>query len=310
MRRARLAGALAGSAGLGFLGFCILLDAAAGPPGPLPPPEPPPAGRPFRVAVLGDVQKGITNFRNLLATLRAESPAFYLQTGDLVSDDDEGHYRLVGAVLRGSGIPAPAVVPGNHDVKRGPQRFVRSFGALEKSFVVGGVAWVLLDNSTGAPPDPRHVEERIAAAGPHETLVLAMHVPPFDAKGAPLPEYGPFLEWLGKGKAAYLLCGHVHAYLRIPVGKTVVIANGIGGDSDAGRYDQKVFATVIEVDGVLLKDRKVEIAPEQGLWDHARHFAIGHVREGYRSRPIPMFLLTLAAGALGGWGARGLKKAA
>ncbi len=309
MRRTAWTALVGGAGSLGFLLFCGVLDWVAGDPAPLPKPAPPPPG-PYRVAVLGDSQKGITNLRNLLARLQEERPAFYLQTGDFVSDDDEGHYRLLGWILREAGIPMPAVVPGNHDVKRGPQRFVRSFADLEKSFTLGDVAYVLIDNSAYLPPDIKHVEERIRIAGPAKAVVLAMHVPPFDETGAPLPAYGPFLKWLEQSGVAYLLCGHVHAYLRLPVGKTVVIVNGIGGDSDAGQHDQRVCATVLEVDGASIRDRLVELPPARGIWDNVRHFAVGHVREWFRRQALLMALLTIAAGGILGWGLRRLRTTA
>jgi predicted phosphodiesterase len=306
MRKAATAALSVGGGVLGALALCGMLDACAGTPPPAAPPAPPapPEGGSYRVAVLGDSQKGITNLRRLFARLREEKPAFHLHTGDLVSDDDEGHYRLLGWVLRDEGNPPLHLVPGNHDVKRGPDRFVRSFGPLERSFSAGDVAWVLLDNSTGRPPDPKRVEERIRLAGPAKAVVLAMHVPPFDATGAPLPAYGPFLEWLERSGVAYLLCGHVHAYLRIRVGATVVVVNGIGGDSDAWQYGQRVCATLLEVDGGTIRDRLIEIEPSQGLWDHARHFAVGHVSEQWRRRPWGMGLLLLAASGAAAWGGK------
>jgi 3',5'-cyclic AMP phosphodiesterase CpdA len=148
------------------------------------------------------------------------------------------------------------------------------------------------------------VEERIAAAGPHQAVVLAMHQPPFDLQGQPKPGYAAFLTWLEKSKVDYLLCGHVHGYIRKQVGNTTVIINGVGGDYDKWQLDQKVFATILEIDGSKISDRAIQLEPVHEIWENIEHFAIGHVAEGYRGHPLLCWGGTLLLVGGVGWAFR------
>lgn len=253
-----------------------------------------PEGPRYKVAVMGDIQKGLGNFDTLLQAVRREDVGFILQTGDLVGENDPGHYRLVKLAADRAALQIPfRVTPGNHDLKRSPELFQQQVGPLEQSFVVGNVAFILVQNAWGTPPDPARLEQQISAAGPHRAVVLAMHQPPFDLQGNPKPDYAAFLGWLEKSKAAYLLCGHVHGYIKKKVGETTVIVNGVGGDSDSWDLDQKVYMTLLEVDGDRISDRALEFPPVHGLRENLDHLALGHVAEAYRRRPLVCWGLTL-----------------
>jgi Icc protein len=253
-----------------------------------------PDGPRYKVAVMGDIQKGLGNFDTLLQAVHHEQAGFVLQTGDLVGENDPGHYRLVNRTFERSGLQIPfRVTPGNHDLKGSSENFEKKIGPLEQSFVVGKVAYILVQNAWGTPPDPKTLEQRITAAGPQEAVVLAMHQPPFDLQGNPKPEYGAFLAWLEKSKVAYLLCGHVHGYIKKKVGDTTVIVNGVGGDFDSWQLDQRVYLTLLDVDGDRIRDRVLEFPPVHGLAENLEHLALGHVAEVYRRRPLVCWTLTL-----------------
>lgn len=310
MRKAAWAGAILGTALLLFLGSMAGIVAREVS---LPRARPRPLPPGFRIGVLGDSQKGLANLRNVTRAVLAEKVALLLHTGDLVASNDEGHYRLALKYLKDGGAEeVPWVAPGNHDVKGGTDRFRRYCGDLENSFTQGGVAFVLLDNALGVPPDPRHVEERIDAAGPHERVVLAMHQPPFDLSGQAKSEYTGFLDWLARSHVSYLMCGHAHGYLRKKVGETTVIVNGVGGDYDAWQFDQKVYGTVLEWKDSELSDRVVELDPVHEVWENVEHLALGHLAEAYRRRPILCWVGTLALALAVGQGwfllARGREK--
>lgn len=291
-----------GTLGLLFLALCALWDAGdasmpvSGDPG-----DP---GDRYAVAVLGDTQKGLGSFADLLVELRKSDPALYLHSGDLVSRNDEGHYRLAARALRKAGLGRPLwVAPGNHDVKDGTDRFRKAFGRLEDVRVLGKVAYVLVDNHDGTPPPLERLDALMAGAPPHETAVVVMHVPPIDLEGNLHPPYAPFMEWLGRNRVSYLMCGHIHDYVRREIGDTVVIANGVGGDYDSWQLEQAVYATLLEVDGASVTDRAVRIPPRHGILENLEHLAVGHVAEGFRRRPAvswtgTVLLLLLTVGAV------------
>ncbi len=260
------------------------------------------SGTRFKVAVLGDSQKGLANLSNLLRRVKEEKADLILHTGDLVSTNDEGHYRLVALYLERAGIDVPmVVVPGNHDLKGDAERFRREIGPLETSFVRGPVTFLTVDNSSGRPPDVKRLGTLVDAIPPGGVAVLAMHVPPFDVGGNPLPAYESFLEWLGKSRVKVLLSGHIHDYVRREIGGTIAIANGVGGDYESWQLKQKVYATILEVDGAAIRDRVIELPPEHGVAENLEHFAVGHVAQAYRAQPFLAWagtiLLAILAGA-------------
>jgi hypothetical protein len=258
----------------------------------------------FRIGVLGDAQKGLANLRNIMRAVVAEKVFLMVQTGDLVATNDEGHYRLaIRYWRRGGGVDTPSVAPGNHDLKGGTERFLKYFGPLEWSTAAGDVVIVAINNAFGnPPPDSKHVQQRIAATGSHKAIVLLMHQAPFDLQGNPKPAYADFLAWLEKSGVAYLMCGHEHGYIKKKVGQTTVIINGVGGDYDKWQLDQKVYATILDVEGSKISDRRIEIEPAHEIWENVEHLAIGHVAESYRHKPMLCWLGTVLLAAGVGWG--------
>jgi len=259
-----------------------------------------PSGK-YRVGVLGDSQKGLANLENVVRAVQAENVDFILQTGDLVSTNDEGHYRLVARSLERAGLKVRmVVVPGDHDIKGGMERFMQELGEGDFRFRRGGVVFVVVNNASGFPPEIRRLETAMARLDPEDVVVLAMHVPPFDLQGAVQPRYEPFLAWLEKSRVRYLLCGHVHGYFKKQVGRCTVLVNGVGGDYDKGQLDQKVYATILEVDGRTITDRALEFPPEHAIGENVVHLAVGHFAEGFRTSPVRcwggLFLLAAVVG--------------
>lgn len=312
MRKLLGGGVLLGSLALLFLGLCGLLDPTRPLRSPwLPSPSnsgyvddsPPPT---WKIGVLGDSQKGLANLRNITRKVVDEDVHRIIHTGDFVADNDDGHYYLAYRYMLRAGVDEatwPLVAPGNHDLKGGAERFQKWF-PLERVLLRYGVAFVILDNAFGRPPpDPKRVQKLIDEAGSHKALVLAMHQPPIDLDGNPKPEYAEFLAWLEKSKVSYLLCGHLHGYTKKKVGDTTVIINGVGGDYDKWQLDQKVYATILEIEGSKIRDRRIETEPAHELWENIEHFAIGHVAEAYVRHPILCWAgtLLLIGGVGAGW---------
>ncbi len=260
-----------------------------------------------RIGVLGDSQKGLANLRNIVREVSKEKVEILLHSGDFVASNDEGHYVLAQRYVEKGDGAMPLVAPGNHDLKGGTDHFQKWCGPLEQSFTVDGIAFVLLNNAFGRPiPSPDFIEQRIAAAGPHRNLILAMHQPPFDLDQKPRPEYAGFLSWLEKSKVDYLMCGHVHGYFRKQVGGTTVIVNGVGGDFDAWQFDQKVYATILEARDGRLTDRRIELEPVHEVWENLEHLAVGHVAEAYGRRPLLCWGGTFLLASGVAWAFRGI----
>lgn len=257
-------GALLGGIGAAYLGLLLGIRTLT-PDVPWPPSAwTPPAG-PYRVAVLGDLQKGHTNGKNLVDEVRKAGVSLTLQTGDLVSENDDAHYRLAARVLRK--LPGCFLaIPGNHDIKGSPERFRKAFGGLEFDVQAGPVAFVGLNNAFGEPIDLPRLEARTAGK---EAVVLLFHVPSSDPA---------FLAWLEKSpRVKYVFNGHRHEYSEKKIGSTTVIVNGIGGDYDSWQLDQKACAVILEIEGTSIRHSTVTLPAAHGLWDNLEHAALGHL---------------------------------
>lgn len=253
-------------------------------------------GGDFRVAVMGDSQKGFANFANLIRAVKEEKVDFILHTGDLVAENDDGHYRLAALALDRAGLEVPfLVVPGNHDVKKGAERFLREFGGTEFAFRRGAVTFIGVDNALGEAPDIQQIESRIrATARADDRVVLLLHVPPFDVRGEIIPLYEEFARWLEKGMVHHVFSGQVHDYIQKGVGKAMVVANGVGGDYESWQLKQKVYATILSISGSGSVVRPLSIPPEHGFVSNLEHLAVGHVAEAFRRRPVACWIGTLA----------------
>lgn len=259
-------------------------------------------GPTFRFAVLGDTQKGTTGLRRMLARLRDETPDFYIHTGDLVSENDVGHYLLAKWTVVRAGLAAPLlVVPGNHDIKRNTYLFGKHLGHLEFAIERAGIRLISVNDALGAPPPAHELEQRLRDAG-NATLILFMHVPPWDVRAetfTPMPGFDEMIALVRKYRVRYVFAGHRHLYQRIEHDGTVWIVNGAGSDYDSWKLGTKVYATVVDVDGRTISDRLVELEPSHSVWDNVEHLALGHVAETYRRAPIRTWAATAAI--LGAW---------
>jgi 3',5'-cyclic AMP phosphodiesterase CpdA len=295
----KLAGALLllGIALLLLLYACLGIAFAVGRPRPailanenLPPNDQPSV----RIAVLGDTQKGVAAFAELLQRAKGEGMDLAVHTGDFVSHADQGHYNLALAWLDRAELGVPVLItPGNHDLKGAEDLFPSRIGPLQGRYRWGPVDLVIVNNALGLPDLPKVEELLKDAPGP---ILLFMHVPPFDAMKETFevrPGYQPFLDLVGRHPIRYVFSGHAHTYRRIEHAGTVYIANGVGGDSDSWQFDQRAYVTVVDATADLVRDRGISIAPVFSLWANVEHLAVAHVAEFiFRTLPgFPVFLL-------------------
>jgi predicted phosphodiesterase len=239
----------------------------------------------FSFLVIGDIQAGYRNLCQLLKPA-AQPFAFAVQTGDLVSHADQGHYSLALHELKKSDLHAPLlVVPGNHDVKGNPGLFDIYFKLKQFCFVWSDCLFIFLDNSLGAPYDRLFdfLEETLKEhQGKVRWTFVFMHRPPIDWEhGEPRPElknYSRFFEIQKTCKIDYVFSGHLHDYRVHELDGTRYISNGLESDQQ-GRIANESYYTVINVkpDQVLTEKVGLRASSAEAVSGIALDCAVAHI---------------------------------
>jgi len=224
-----------------------------------------PSLKSFSFLVIGDIQAGYRNLGQLLKP-SIKPHAFAVQTGDLVSHADQGHYCLVLHELKKSDLQAPLfVVPGNHDVKGNPGLFDKYFGMKQFYYVWSECLFIVLDNSLGAPYDRlfQFLEETLKEhQGKVRFTFIFIHRPPIDWEhGEPRPElnnYSRFFEIQKTCKIDYVFSGHLHDYRVHELDGTRYISNGLESDQK-GRIANESYYTVVNVSPKHVLTEKVSL---------------------------------------------------
>jgi len=192
--------------------------------------------------------------------------AFAVQTGDLVSHADQGHYALALYELKNADLQMPLfVVPGNHDIKGNPGLFTAYFKLRQFYFVWSSSLFIFLDNSAGAPYDRlfQFLEETLKEhQGKVRWTFLFIHRPPIDWEhGAPRPESKNYYRFFAIQKAYKIDCvfsGHLHDYREIELDGTRYISNGLESDQK-GRTANESYYTVVTVSPEKVITEKIRL---------------------------------------------------
>ena len=194
----------------------------------------------------GVLYQGVVDSNAMLAAAIAHvnaldpQPDLVLLSGDLVDHGTEGEYAMLAELLAALKVPMLAI-PGNHDEREAFRRTFAGQGWLPASGPIdyaasdhGAVRIVALDVTL---PGLHHgaVSEAgaawldgVLAAEPHRPTIVMMHQPPFDT-GVPYLDLYSCRD--GQRLAAVvarhpqverIVCGHVHRFMQIRFGGTVL----------------------------------------------------------------------------------------
>jgi predicted phosphodiesterase len=239
----------------------------------------------FSFLIMGDIQAGYLNIRRILAT-PPDQCAFAVQTGDLMSHADPGHYALALYELKKIDLRFPLfVVPGNHDVKGDPSLFNKHFRLTQFYFVWSNCLFIFLDNSSSAPYDRlfQFLEDTLKEhQGKVRWTFLFMHRPFIDWEhGEPRPElkhYSRFFEIQKAHKIDGVFSGHLHDYREFDLDGTHYISNGLESDQK-GRTSNESYYTVVTVspEKVIPKKVRLNASTLDSLKAIALDFLVAHV---------------------------------
>lgn len=209
--------------------------------------------RPFRFAVLSDVQEAIERVQDIYARMNQlidEPPGidFLFGAGDLTSQGTREELERFQLELTGLRIPYYTTL-GNHELGQNPTLFHEYFGRGSQSFDYKGVRFSLID-SASATVDPivfdwldEWLQPSASALQPEALHVVAMHIPPLDPTGvrngafASRSEAAKLLARLAAGGVDLTLYGHIHSYYHFQNAGIQAYISG-GGGSIPERFDQ------------------------------------------------------------------------
>ncbi|HVZ33837.1 MAG TPA: metallophosphoesterase, partial [Polyangiaceae bacterium] len=201
------------------------------------------APRPFRFAVLSDIQEAINHVQDIYRLINAEAGVeFVFSAGDLTERGSSAQLERFQRELEQLAVPYFTTL-GNHELGHSPALFRQYFGRGSESFEYRGVRFTLLD-SASATIDPIVLDwlETWMAAADGELHIVAMHIPPLDPFGvrngafASRDEAADLLGRLAQGGVALTLYGHIHSYYHFENAGIPAYISG-GGGAIPERFD-------------------------------------------------------------------------
>jgi Icc protein len=227
--------------------------------------------RPFRFALLSDVQEAIDRVGDIFRTINAQDGVrFLLGAGDLTRQGTHEELRRYQRELEGLDVPYYTTL-GNHELGQDPSLYQDYFGRGSFQFAYRGVVFTLLD-SASATLDPMVYEwlQTWLELGRDGVHVVAMHIPPLDPIGvrngafASRAEAAKLLGLLAEGRVDLTLYGHIHSYYSFENAGIPAYISG-GGGAIPERFDEvgrHFLLLEIEADAGVRDTRLVRVFPE------------------------------------------------
>ena len=206
---------------------------------------------PFRMALMGDSQLGVEQFRRNLKTIRRHHPSMFIHLGDMVQHSFKlrDWYCLLISPLRIL-PPMPMVfVSGNHDWWSGrPNQYIHDRPKTFFSMQVNGAKLIVMDSEKETNEQTQWLEQELQQGKPTFKIVL-VHVPPFIEYWSPKhwrngdntwPMYvrKNWLPLWKKWQVDLVISGHQHNYQRgFKDGIHFVVSGGGGSKLDTDRVE-------------------------------------------------------------------------
>lgn len=234
---------------------------------------------PLRVAVIGDIQNGFSEFADLQAKIAELSPDLVVQLGDTVNNAAVGRYAALHSSIRAHGADAPMlVVPGNHDIGRsggGLALFEAWVGPTEWRLDHGGWRLLGLNNAAGElTSKSRQLLAETSADAPDHGFIVFAHRP----EKAPLSP-APTLQF----------AGHIHSssgFIDAAGTQHVYHGNNCDRSRDADPRDlPTVGILTLQSDGSFAWDDRWTVARRLLIGEELRRLVVGSLYPLIRSWP-------------------------
>lgn len=223
--------------------------------------------RPFRIALMSDIQEAVGEVSDLFDAIeREDGVRFLLGAGDLAENGTREQLLRVQRELEGFNLPYYTTL-GNHDVGE-PKAWQQLFGRGNFQFRFRGVVFTMLD-SAAASVEPRVYDwlEGWLKAAADDVHVVGMHIPPLDPVGVrnggfgSRHEAGKLLQRLATGGVDLTVYGHIHSFYAFDNAGIPAIISG-GGGAIPERLDgvERHFVVIeLDADDGVLGQRVVEV---------------------------------------------------
>ena len=260
---------------------------------------------PLRVAVIGDIQNGFSEFADLQAKIAELSPDLVVQLGDAVNNAKEGRYAALRSSIRAHGAAIPMlVIPGNHDIGRsggGLALFEAWVGPTEWRFDHGGWRLLGLNNAAGElSPKSRQLLAASGADAPDHGLIVFAH----------RPETGPLTP-----APTIQFAGHIHSssgFVDAAGTRHVYHGNNCDRSRDADPGDlPTVGILTLRGDGRFTWDDQWTVERRLLIREELRRLVVGSFYPLIKSWPWVSFGLIVLFGVVGAraWPRRAIKAA-
>lgn len=193
--------------------------------------------RPFRFAVMGDVQDAIDDVRDVFAKVNTAGVDFLVIVGDLT---ERGYTRELERFQHELGVlRVPAYVTlGNHELgadNDGPP-YHRFFGRGTHRFDYRGARFILADSASAtlAPRAVGWIRSWLAEAR-DRFIFVGMHIAPRDPVGtrsgafSDVAEANDFLQMMAEADVDLSVYGHIHSYYAFDNAGIPAFISGGGG---------------------------------------------------------------------------------
>ncbi len=196
----------------------------------------------FDFVVIGDSRDAVETHTRLLDQAKALKPLFILNTGDFVREGQAFEYENYKKQIASVDLPM-LHIPGNHDVRYGPEAYRQYVGELNWFFDWQGIRIIGLDNATGkfTPESVAFAREMLTD---RKICLVAFHNPPAigrwavhamitDQQGG---RGGEVLGLIKTAKVPMVFLGHIHLYDEMDMDGTRYIISAGGGAKLHGKY--------------------------------------------------------------------------
>lgn len=192
--------------------------------------------RPFRLALMSDVQEAVERVGDLYARMNEDPEIeFLIGAGDLTQDGELAQLQRFEEQLSLLNVPYYTTL-GNHELGVTPPPYQDLYGRANFSFEYHGARFTLID-SASATIDVRVYEwlDGWLARGRNQFHTVLMHVPPIDPVGvrngsfASRNEANKLLAKLLDGEVDLTLYGHLHSFFSFENAGIPARVSGGGG---------------------------------------------------------------------------------